>query len=314
MPAPPPSPGIIRDRRLRRLLVGAGLQEAITFTFIAAEAAEPFVPAGQSALPIANPLSEKFAVLRPSLLPGLLDSLAYSRRRESETVRLFELGAAFLGSGERARVAWVLTGSRGDHWSERPVAVDLFDATGVAELVADAFGLDVRAHATDALPWFVRGRSAELLAGVPTPAVVGWVGQFRAGLIEALGLPGSDAVFGGEFDLGAAALAAPAAHTAITPLPRHPSIVRDVSIVVDERLPAAEVRGTIRANAPETLVSVREFDRYRGQGVPAGQVSLSLRLTFRDAHRTLTDTEVQRAVDGLVAALERGHGAKLRGQ
>jgi phenylalanyl-tRNA synthetase beta chain len=313
VPAPPASPGVLRDRRLRSLLVGAGLQEAVTFTFIAAEAAEAFVPAGESALPIANPLSEKFDVLRPSLLPGLLDSLAYSRRRESETVRLFELGAAFFGSGERNRVGWVLTGSRGDHWSERPAALDLFDAMGVADIVAEAFGLPVQAKASDALPWFIRGRSAELVAG-PAGVAVGWVGQIRADLAGARGLPGSDAVFGGEIDLGAAAQAAPAARAAITPLPRHPSAVRDVSIVVDERLPAAEVRGTIRANAPATLVSVREFDRYRGQGVPAGQVSLSLRLTFRDANRTLTDGEVQRALDGLVAALERAHGARLRGQ
>jgi phenylalanyl-tRNA synthetase beta chain len=99
----------------------------------------------------------------------------------------------------------------------------------------------------------------------------------------------------------------------IQPLPRFPSVVRDVSIVIDERLPAAEVRGTIRASAPSTLVSIREFDRYRGQGVPAGQVSLSLRLTFRDAERTLTDGEVQQAVQRIVRALEQGHGARLRG-
>jgi phenylalanyl-tRNA synthetase beta chain len=78
-------------------------------------------------------------------------------------------------------------------------------------------------------------------------------------------------------------------------------------------LPAAEVRGTISANAPSTLASIREFDRYRGQGVPAGQVSLSFRLTFRDAERTLTDSEVQQAVSRIVRALEERHGAKLRG-
>jgi phenylalanyl-tRNA synthetase beta chain len=83
--------------------------------------------------------------------------------------------------------------------------------------------------------------------------------------------------------------------------------------VIDERLPAADVRGTIRANAPSTLTSIREFDRYRGQGVAAGQVSLSFRLTFRDAERTLTDSEVQQAVSRIVRALEERHGAKLRG-
>ena len=73
-------------------------------------------------------------------------------------------------------------------------------------------------------------------------------------------------------------------------------------------MPAADVRGTIRSNAPTTLVAVREFDRYQGKGVPDGHVSLSIRLTFRDADRTLTDAEVQQAVDAIVAAL----GARAR--
>jgi phenylalanyl-tRNA synthetase beta chain len=120
-------------------------------------------------------------------------------------------------------------------------------------------------------------------------------------------------VFGGEIDLDALAAAAAGGVRPIDPLPRHPSIVRDLSLIVDERLPAAEVRGTIRAHAPATLVSVREFDRYQGTGVPEGQVSLSVRLTFRDPDRTLTDAEVQRAVEAIVAALARDHGAALRG-
>jgi phenylalanyl-tRNA synthetase beta chain len=98
----------------------------------------------------------------------------------------------------------------------------------------------------------------------------------------------------------------------VRPLPRHPSIVRDLSIVVDERLPAAKVRGTIRRNAPATLVDVREFDRYQGAGVPQGSVSLSLRLTFRHPERTLTDSEVQQAVEAIVSALTAEHGVRLR--
>jgi phenylalanyl-tRNA synthetase beta chain len=78
-------------------------------------------------------------------------------------------------------------------------------------------------------------------------------------------------------------------------------------------LPAAEVRGTIRAHASALLVGVREFDRYQGKGVPDGQVSLSLRLTFRDAERTLTDGDVRQVVDAIVAALIERHGAVLRG-
>jgi phenylalanyl-tRNA synthetase beta chain len=92
-----------------------------------------------------------------------------------------------------------------------------------------------------------------------------------------------------------------------------PSVVRDLSILVSESLPAADVRATIWADPPATLVDVREFDRYQGKGVPAGSVSLSLRLRFRDPRRTLTDSEVQQGVDRIVAALARTHGAIVRG-
>jgi phenylalanyl-tRNA synthetase beta chain len=95
-------------------------------------------------------------------------------------------------------------------------------------------------------------------------------------------------------------------------LPRFPSIVRDLSVLVDSALPAAAVRGTIRSSAPSTLVDVIEFDRYRGKGVPEGSVSLSLRLTFRSPDRTLTDVEVEQAMDAVVAALGTAHGATRR--
>ena len=312
--SPQPSPGVQRDRRVRQTLVGAGVQEAVTFTFIAADAAAPFVAEGLSPLAIANPLSEKFAVLRPSLLPGLLDSLAHSRRRETDTVRLFEIGATFDRSGERAAAGWILTGSRGDHWSERDTPLDFFDASGLAAVLGGLCGVSLRLRPLDGRPWLTRGRAAALVLGEgDAAAVAGWVGQIHTDLVQARGLTAAEQVFGGEIDLDALAAAATDRSSAIQPLPRFPSIVRDVSIVIDETLPAAEVRGTISTNAPSTLVSIREFDRYRGQGVPAGQVSLSFRLTFRDAERTLTDSEVQQAVKRILHALEERHGAKLRG-
>ncbi len=312
-PAPPASAGIARDRRVRRVLTGAGLQEAVTFTFIAADAAQPFVPAASAPLGISNPLTEKLAVLRPSLLPGLLDSLAHSRRRESTTVRLFEIGATFDLDGERPRAGWILAGSRGDHWSERPTALDFSDASGIAETLAGALGLALRIRPADGLAWCARGRSAELVSGGGDGSVCGWIGQLRGDLVESRGLAPTEAVYGGELDLSGLDASASEGARAIQPLPRFPSALRDLSVIVPEGLPAADVRGTIRANAPDTLVAVREFDRYRGQGVPAGKVSLSLRLTFRDAGRTLTDADVQEAVDRIVRGLERDHGAHRRG-
>ena len=101
-------------------------------------------------------------------------------------------------------------------------------------------------------------------------------------------------------------------HLQATPVPRYPSITRDLSLEIDDALPAARVRDTIRATAGPALVSIKEIDRYQGQGIADGAVSLSLRLTFRAADRTLTDTEVQSATDEVIRALAQAHRARLR--
>jgi phenylalanyl-tRNA synthetase beta chain len=312
-PPPPHAPSVGRGRVIRNLLTGAGLQEAETFTFIERAAAEPFAgPDG--VVPIANPLSEKFAVMRPSLLPGLLDALVYNRHREAAGVRLFEVGSAFTPGGEVRRVGWMLTGPRLEHWSGSEGDVDVYDAKGIAELVGRALGHELEAEPADDLPWFVRGRSARLFASDAGGRVeLARVGQLLPNLAAARGLD-SGVVVAGELDLRTDGMrpAAGESDRRVRPLPRHPSIVRDLSIVVDERLPAAKVRGTIRRNAPATLVDVREFDRYQGAGVPQGSVSLSLRLTFRHPERTLTDSEVQQAVEAIVSALTAEHGVRLR--
>ena len=263
----PSAPTIGRDRMLRRVLTAAGLQEASTFTFIEQSAAEPFAADGAPLVPIANPLSEKFAVLRPSLLSGLLDAVVYNRHRQIEDVRLFEIGSVFDGSGERARVAWVLTGARDQHWSGAAAAVDEFDAIGIAEVVGRAFGVTVEAIADASHSWLTPGRAAALVTrsdGGAAPIVLGVAGQLRDRVVSARGLGARDRVVAAEIDLSALAEVARSGIAPIRPLPRFPAVVRDLSLLVDERLPAADLRGTIRAHAARSLVEIREFDRYRG--------------------------------------------------
>jgi phenylalanyl-tRNA synthetase beta chain len=106
-----------------------------------------------------------------------------------------------------------------------------------------------------------------------------------------------------------------AASDAIRPLPRQPFVVRDLSIVVADTLPAEIIRGTILAagrDLPAPLTALSFFDRYQGKGVPPGAVSLSVRLTFQAAERTLTDADVQQSVETILAALVREHAARQR--
>jgi len=318
-PAPPPDPRIARDHLVRRVLTAAGASEAVTFGFLEAKAVEPFAALldGASPVAVANPLSAKFDTLRPSLVPGLVDAVAHNRRHGRRDVRLFEIGTRFAPGGESRGVAVALTGNAGvDHWSGGARDADFFDAKGAAAQVCDALGVAIRCEPSDH-PFLVAGQRAAVLvaAGAHAGTRVGLVGAVAPEVLDARGLPRQDRVVVAELDLDRLAAARAEGGDAVRPLPRYPFVVRDLSIVVDDSLPAEIIRGTIQAAAADgeaPLAAISFFDRYLGTGIPAGRVSVSLRLTFQSLERTLTDAEVQQSFDRIVAALKSGHGAVQR--
>ena len=300
--APPPSDSrIARDRRVRTALLGMGFSEAITFAFIEAAAAEHYL-GGQAPVALANPLSEKFAVMRPSLLPGLVDVLSHNRRHGRPDVRVFEIGTRFSPAGETrgAAFAWMGLGTP-DHWSGARRPVDFSDIKGVVEQLAMLGSVPVRF--TEAAPAFlVRGRAANVLVNGD---VVGVMGQLAPEIGDARDLPAATEIYVAELNLDAVTAASPIETRRAVTLPRYPFVVRDVSILVADALSAETVRATIRSAAPETLIEAREFDRYQGKGIPDGKISLSFRLTFQSLDRTLTDEEVQTAMQHIIDALAR---------
>ena len=310
---PPPDAALGRSRLLQQVLRAAGFSEAMTFAFIERAAAIPFVEHGAEPHAVANPLSEKFAVLRPSMLPGLVDAAAHNRRRERRDIRLFEAGSRFTPAGEGRAVGVVWCGAGAEpHWSASVRGVDFFDVKGVVERVCGAFGVATELVAARR-GYLLPGRSAEVWATGPRGRhLLGVAGQLTPAVVGARGFPETEEMYAAEIDVSLLGTLAAGDDLRAQSLPRHPSIVRDVSILVDEALPAAVIRGTIRSAAPATLASIIEFDRYQGKGVPDGRVSLSLRLTFRAPDRTLTDPEAQDATARIVAALRAAHGAEQR--
>ena len=294
-------PRIARDRRIRTALLGMGYSEAITFAFIEAAVAEPFLQ-GEAPVALANPLSEKFAVMRPSLLPGLIDAVSHNRRHGRREVQLFEIGTRFSPRGETRGAGFAWTGlATADHWSVARRDVDFFDMKGVVEHLAAVSLVTLTFEEAD-VPYLVKGRSATIAANGQT---IGVFGLLDVGIGERRDLPAGDEVYVGEINLDALTAAAPADTLRATPLPRYPWVVRDISILLEDSLSAETVRGTIRSAAPVTLRDVREFDRYQGKGIPDGKVSLSFRLTFQSPERTLTDEEVQSGMQHIIDALTR---------
>jgi phenylalanyl-tRNA synthetase beta chain len=317
--AAPSDPRIARDRLVRRVLTAAGLSEAVTFGFIEAKAADAFglSPADAPAIAIANPLSAKFDTLRPSLIPGLVDAVAHNRRHGSRDVRLFEVGTRFERRGEVRTVALAWTGNAGDdHWSGGRRDVDFFDAKGIIEQVCSALNVAVACEPANA-PFLVDGQAGRIVIadGPLRGEAAGLLGIVKPAVVDARGLPRQDRVVVGEVDLDLLWSARTIIRETTMALPRYPLAVRDLSIVVPDTLPAEIIRGTIQAaggrqTAPLTAIGF--FDRYQGKGVPEGTVSVSVRLTFQSAERTLTDADVQQSFDHILAALVQQHGAKQR--
>ncbi len=310
-PPPPADPRIDRDRLVSQVARANCFSEAVTFAFIEHPVALPFVSDPDELVTISNPLSEQFTVLRPSLLPGLVGSVAHNHRRERHDVKLFEVATRFTRAGETRAVALAWTGAgTPEHWSQPSRNVDFFDIKSSVEQLLNTLGVVAPVYRQATSAYLVAGHAAEV---VTDNTRLGILGQLAPTVCVMLGLDGPDEVFVAELNLDAVAqISSDRSNFRCAALPRHPSVVRDLSIIVASTLPASVVRDTIRSAAPDTLFSICEFDRYTGKGIPENCVSLSLRLTFREPDRTLTDTEVQQAVEEIVSALAASHQARIR--
>lgn len=295
-----------RERELRRLLVGMGLQEAIQ---------PSLVPAGETRVPLANPLAGGAGALRDSLVfPGLLDALQTNLRQGRRDVALFELGRVFAsGDGgesiETGRLGLVWSGSaRPAHWSRKPRVVDFFDGKGLLEAACARLGVPDLAWSADAgRPELHPGKSVRaLLAG----RAIGVLGVLHPARAEAMGARGEIVV--AELDLDVLTAGSPNAVRA-QPLDRFPAVTRDLSVFADAAVPAEALLAEVRAAAGALLREVAVADRYEGPPVPDGRVSLTLALRFQAAERTLTGEEVDRAMADVIGRL-RASGHEIRGE
>lgn len=301
-----------RERRIRDVLTGVGLVEVINYAF--APGALMDAPA-EARLRLANPLTEEQDTLRTSLvMPGLLTTLRTNSRLGRRDAAIFELGRVFLpGSGaprEERRLAILLCGTtHPHHWSARPRPFDLFDLKGLLELLFDRIGEPVpQIDSSAATPSYLHpGRAVGLRRG---REAVGCAGALHPQTRAAWEL--RDEVVVLEIALESLLEAVPAT-VRFAALDRFPAVQRDLSILCDEATPAAEIDARVRAAAGERLRSVSLLDRYTGNQVPAGRVSLTVSLRFQDPERTLTSEEVQAAVDRVVREL-RAAGLEIRGE
>jgi phenylalanyl-tRNA synthetase beta chain len=300
----------INELALREQLAARGYYEAVNLSFVSADLLTRWGLTDRL-VPLANPLSADMAVMRPSLLPGLIEALRHNRARQQDRVRLFEVASVFAAGDppvETPSVAIVACGSaRAEQWGEPSRPLDFHDLKGDLDALI-AWGGEPShwsVHA-DALPaWLHPGRAARVARDGQT---VGYLGALHPQLAKALDL-GADVHV---LELALEPVLARRLPSA-QPVSRFPTVRRDIAVDLPEEISWSQIEQIVHTTLTTRLKQLLLFDRYSGKGVEAGRKSLAMGLILQDASRTLTDDDADRCVREAMAALEQTCKAKLRG-
>ncbi len=309
-----------RRRMTKRVLAARGLDEAVTWSFISAEEATRF-GGGKPELKLANAIAADLSDMRPSLLPGLLGAVRRNQNRGVRDVALFEVGQVFLSDRPEGQHTYATALRRGTagvagagrHWHDRAAPVDVFDVKADLAAALDALGHDIDKLqiVSEAPAWAHPGRGGRVQLG-PT-YVIGWFGEVHPGWVAEMDLSGPMVAF--ELDLDA------------IPEPRKKGgkskgalklsdlmpVERDFAFLLDRDVTAAALLKAAR-NADKALITeVSIFDLFEGKGVPEGKKSVAVRVTLQPVDHTLTDEEIEKVSEAIVAAVGKATGGVLRG-
>ncbi|RDV02804.1 phenylalanine--tRNA ligase subunit beta [Sphingorhabdus pulchriflava] len=298
------------ERKVRRAAAARGLNEAINWSFLPQKEADAF---GGGIWSLDNPISEDMKVMRPSLLPGLLSAAQRNMDRGASSVRLFEIGRRYLADSERLTAGIVLAGEKTPRgWATGKAAkFDAYDAKAEALALLAAAGV-----ATDGLmvmgeaeDHYHPGQSATLRMGPKN--ILAAFGTLHPATAKAFDLDGT--VIAAEIFLDAipAKKGTGFMRPAFTP-PALQAVTRDFAFLVPDTLAAGDLVRAIRGCDKDNIVAVRLFDRFAGQGVPEGQVSLAIEVALQPSDKSYTDEELKAISDRVVAAASK-QGAALRG-
>ncbi len=306
-------------RRLRQLMTGFGFSEVITYSFVHRQTPQRLGLAATDPrcrqVEILNPLTEDQAVMRTSLIPGLLETMRYNLTRQIKTLKIFEVGKIFIPAADQLLprepeiLAALWTGmAREASWHGPAVACDYFDIKGVVEGLLAGLkidGLRFTRIAADACDYTRAGYCAWIMAG---DTRLGRVGEIHPRLCDRFELKQSAYIFELELDH-----LIPLIPTAVSfkPLPIFPAIYRDITIIVDQAVEAQLILETVE-NMGEALVeSVHLFAVFEGDPIAAGKKSVSFRLTYRSHEKTLVDEDVNQLHKSITARLLQAFDAGL---
>ena len=301
-------------RQIRQSFVARDYREAITYSFVDPEVLALFDQ--EKPVKLSNPLADNMAVMRTSLIPGLMNALQFNRNRQHDRIRLFEIGATYHrvdgGFQEKQTLAGVVTGPLlPTQWgADNSKIVDFFDVKGDLEAVLALTGhkkpIIFNEFEHIALhPGQLSSLHREKQSSSDT-VELGWLGRLHPTLEKQYGV---NQVFAFEIDLDKALQAQLPVFASVS---RFPSIKRDLSIVVDNDVLVSDLVNVVRDKIGVALIKVELFDVYRGQGIPDNAKSISLSLVLQHADKTMTDDEAEGFMEAALSVLADRFGGHLR--
>jgi phenylalanyl-tRNA synthetase beta chain len=283
-------------------MTGFGFSEAITYSFISGDACDMLNLTAddprRKTVALLNPLSEDQAVMRSSMIPGLLGVMRHNLAHQVKNMKLFEIGRTYLAREadqlpeETEMLAALWTGVRHHpSWHGREIACDFFDLKGVVEALLEALGVapvEFVASADEDCLYTQPGASGWIRCG---DQQLGLVGQVHPRLSRQLELRQTAYIFELNVDR---MLTLISTRKTSQPIPRYPSVSRDITLIVDRNLAAQSILNRALQVGDELIESLHLFDVFQGKPIPDGKKSISFRIVYRAADRTLEDEEVNR--------------------
>jgi len=311
-------PMYLMRRALRTILVSAGVSEAITYITQSDAMLEPFTTDGEAGfartaptaalLKIKNPLQAERGILRPTLLPSLLEVVA-GNLKHAPAVRLAELARVYLPTGEDElpdeieTLAIAVAGRTEATLYEKSRELDFFDLKGIVDTLLDRLDIAVTIEKTEHLALHT-GRAAAILVGEQR---IGLFGELHPTVAASFGIE-DDRVAVAEFDL-TTILALSKAGLHDVRAPRFLPVHQDFAVVVDERLAAQEVETALRFGAGPLVSKVSLFDVFHGAQLGEGKKSLAFRVTFAAPDRALTDNDIEKVRPKIEKSIKKIGGA-----
>lgn len=300
-------------RRVKSIVQGQGLMEAISYSLTSPEKAHAFVKEAKADAKIKMPLNSSRSVMRQNLLEGLLDAASYNFARKENELFLFEQGRTYDREGgefhEHEHLAALYSGHvYADNWQHEDREVDFYFVKGQLEELFISLGIKGVSYRAEAISGMHLTRTAGIYLDGEYLGMIGMIAPSLTFLDKTLR---GHEIYAYELDLDVLSKYQTQGTKAV-PAPKFPAIERDLSILVSDNLTNEDVEKVIRENAGKYLTKLQVIDVYQGEHIESGKKSLAYNLTFRNDHDTLTDSVVSKAMETISEALIAKLGANIR--